>query len=318
MSTLTDIMNRITELTDAVTQYTQGRQPDFIGISELPCYNKQDELTDRHHLSINVNESSAPLKSFSEAINKMFVEGDQSSRILQRWSGILVYNEPHEELAELISALNQEKKKFKNFVNQITKKAKNQIDQQEAIAYQLNVERSNPVSASTLRDKKWELVHGTFSMLVTLYVYRQIHVIDGPISAAYLGWLRAPNTPRVTKEELLSRLEWQLRQGEKEVLSRYDPAEISRVISIVASSYRTQYVQKIPQPPRPNLALHFDGEKKPKPILASLPVIVLNQKGRPFTYKPLKPFDSDSARRNTRSDAKQLIHLYGNYHYEPD
>lgn len=317
MRTLTDIMNSITELTNAATEYTQKLQPDFTSITELPCYSKQDEMSGIYHSSVEAIESDDPLKSFSNALNKMFVEGDQSSRILQRWSGVLIYNEPHHELAELIGALNKEKEAFKTFVNQISKKAKNQTEQQDAISHQLEAERS-VACASTLRDKKWELVHSTFSMLVTLYVYRQIQVIEGPVSAAYFSWLRAQNTTRLTKDELLKRLEWQLKQAERDAITRYDAAEISRVIGSVSSSYRNRYIQKIPQPPRPNLALHFYDDRKPKPILASLPVIILNQAGKAFSYKPLKSFDSSKAKENHRSDAKQLVHLYSNYHYEPD
>lgn len=309
-------MNSITQATEAVVEYTEQFEPDFIHVSELPCYTKQDELNELHHCSIEVKSADRPSSTLRIALNKMFVDGEQSSRLLQRWPGIVVYNDPHPILADLLQLLNEEKNAFKLFVNSIAKKAKNQQDQQGAISYHLQEETKRSMNPSTLRDKKWELVHSTYSMLVTLYVYRNIHVIDGPITAAYFNWLRAPNIKRISKTDLINHLEWHLRQADKALFSKHSPEELSKAISAASSSSRTEYIHKIPQPPRPNLALHFADDRRPKATYASLPTIVLNQGKAPFSFKPLKSFNEDALKdRKERSDAKPLIQFYKNFYY---
>ena len=311
-------MNAITHASETAIDIVQSVTPDFAHVFELPCYTKQDEFFDQYHTNIEVRSADDPLKAFAQAIKKMFVDGDQSSRLLQRWPGLIVYNAPNSELSDVFRQLNSEKDAFKKFVNGLAKKAKNQSEQQGFISSQITSESSAAMNPSTLRDKKWELVHSTYAMLVTLYVYRNIHVVEGPISAAYFSWLRAPNIQKFSKSELVKHLEWQLEQSQKDALSNYCPREVSSALSTVASSPRVQYIRKIPQPPRPNLILHFADDRKPKSIYASLPVVILGQADVPFAFKALKSFDSQSLEgRKTRTDAKTLIPIYKNFYYEP-
>lgn len=316
MSSLIDIMNAITSVTEQICDYVENNHPDHIQISILPAYTKQDESLDRHHLSINVTSSAVPYSTLRVALEKRFVDGEQSSRLLQRWPGIVVYNDAHEHLQILIRTLNELKDAFKLQVETIAKGKKTPQEQQFALSEHLEGEATKKVSASTLRDRKWELIHSTYSMLVTLYVYRKVPMFTGPFSSGYYSWLRAPNTRKISKTDLINHLEWQLNQAERSISSTVDTAVISHAISMAASSSRKSYIQRFSQPPRPNLVVRFYDERKPKAFYGSLPVFAFNQGGRPFTYKALKDFNDEAlSDRKLRSDAKLLTPFYGNFYY---
>jgi hypothetical protein len=297
MQSLIDTMNHIQQCTAAICDYVEANTPDFIQVTSLPQYTKDDELNSAIiHQSIEAIQSEQPVRDLCVALRKKYIDGNESGRILQRWTGVVAYQGSHEHLQSLISQLNEHKSDFKAIVD----------------------EYSDSVAANSSSDdskQKFDFVHDFFPMLVTMYVYRKVHYEVGPISAAYWSWLRAPSSKNFTKDAYLAFLERQKASVQLSLDAQEQLMAIDATMHAVAQSITPLYVQRLTKPPRPNLLVHFADERKPRGIYGGLPVFLFNQGKIDFSYKPIKSFDASKlGNKRKRKDTKQLTHFKGDFY----
>ena len=295
MSDLIGIMNAIKHQVSHVCDLVEGHQPAFAETFILPTYTKADEIDSRNsalHNNVSCSPSPNSLETLRTALQKSTVEGNESGRILRRWPGVLVYNSEMSELEKAIQSLNDCKQRFKQLVEATNSTSSNSIQMH--------------------RDAKWERVHDLFAMTVTLYVYRQVHIIRGPVKALYWSWLRPINPKKISKEFLIDALNKKLQSV------GVDAQEIDRIglakhyLEISSSEY---FYRRIQQPPRPVLTVHFQDGRRPRPVHGSVPIIMIGQSDLPFRYKPLSGFDSEKLQqKRKRSDATEYKHVYGDFY----
>lgn len=307
---LIDYMKLIEQLTNEIHDYVSANPPSFMQISSLPQYSKADELSQIIHNTIPSVEAENPLKELSIALHKKYVDGDESSRLLKRWSGCVIYDGEEPELQMLIGKLNDAKWQFKFAIDEFGKTV-SKLPKASASFKGASVDKSQ----STVRDLKWEYIHNIFQMLVTLYVYRNVHFSVGPIKAAYWNWLRANNTKKYTKKELEEFLYKQINSYDLSDSFAEKREGLESMASAVAASKTNLYIRKLQQPPRPSLTLHFHDDRRPKPVYGGLPVFIFGQEGLPYNYHALKSFDLSTLKdRKPRTDMQNLKHYIGEFY----
>lgn len=299
MYSLIDEMNVINSETDFICDYIKTNPPGFAQVSTHPRYTKEHEIdSSQIHTHISADFSENPIDELCAALEKKYIDSDESGKLVQRWSGLIVYPNDEPFLKASIFRLNESKLRFKKIVQEFG--------------------LSNSAgSASHAAKVKFDFVHDTFSMLATSYVYRTLHTRDGNFTAAYWAWLRAKSSRTFTKSALLKNLERQISDSLLHPDADHIIAGIKSTIASVSQSSCETYIQRSTQPPRPNLTMHFEDERPPAALYGGLPVFVFNQTNMNFNYKPIKPFDlSAISQRKKRIDIKDLKHFKGDLYVE--
>lgn len=300
---LIDAYNLIVEHINQLEEMVLSHQPDFMSVALLPKYTKQDELVFDKESTTKVTYSITPLLSATEAFSYHTIDSDESGVLLRRWPGVLVYNDEMREMQNLLVEIKEAKSSFRAIVNKYAQSA------------------SGKRSTSSA---KFNFVHDVLPMTVTLYVYRRIHSIVGPVKACYWSWLASNDQRSFTKAQLIDHLSETI-DNTIEFAAGADAKlhGLQTLLSNVRSSQHDEYVYQAKQPARPNLCVHFADGRKPQAIYGALPVFIFDQQGLDFKLTELKdrnpnlsePAQLRKAQRKQRSDAVQLNHLFGDYYY---
>lgn len=235
----------------------------------------------------------AQWKSFvSSAVNKLFEYDGNSTRIIKRFPGIVVFDTPPQGLIDAIHHVNLAKKGVKTAIT------------------------DNDLSAHA----RFNWVHERFPNLVTLYAYRQIPIFDASFKAAYLNWGSRPTTRIKTKEEIIDFLQQQVQKQQTLAVSQQPIEKIEQFIQHVRQSDFAVYKHKYQQKVAPHCRLiHTNPDTQPASISlkCSLPIFITHQSGDPLRLSELVSYEPKT-KRKARTDDELLVPLktggfYGSY-----
>ncbi|MFC3032567.1 DNA replication terminus site-binding protein [Pseudoalteromonas fenneropenaei] len=145
---------------------------------QLPITEKGDESHIAESLNVVKVSGKVAIDQSIAAFKDMFLQENQSGKVIKRYPGILLVNDPDKTLENRIRQINQAKLSFKQQILKITN-----------------------------NDARFEAVHAAVPGLITLAAYRQIHFeCDNPHSVRFT-WMQKHSTKTLTKSIALEMLE---------------------------------------------------------------------------------------------------------------
>lgn len=267
-----------------------------VALYDIPPIQKQDEalLIGDDYDTIAVEKIPVETwKSYvNSAISKLFEHDGNSTRIIRRFPGLIVFDQPPEGLLDAMRHVNYAKQSFKQVVT------------------------DNDLSPN----ERYYWVHGLFPGLVTLYAYRQIPFYESAFKAAYLNWGSRPTTQIKTKAEILEFLQQQKRKLNPLASDQDALQSIEQGIHTVEQSSFATYKFKYQQKVAPHCRLMYsDPQQSPasQSLKCSLPIFITHQAEKPLTISGLNNYQPKT-KRKTRTDDQLLIPLksggfYGSY-----
>lgn len=267
-----------------------------VALYDIPPIPKQEEsllIGDDYSAIAAQKINLAEWKHFiSDANNKLFEHDGNSTRIIKRFPGLVVFDDALPSLVDAIEHVNYAKQAFKKAVT------------------------SNDLTANA----RYNWVHARFPNLVTLYAYRQIPLYQKPFKAAYLNWGSRPTTQIKTKQEVIEFLQHQKVKQQDPMMSKTQDKMVDSYISQVQRSDFAVYKYKYQQKVAPHCRLmHTDPAQQPASLSlkCSLPIFITRQAGHPLTISGLTAY-TPKTKRKTRTSDQLIIPLksggfYGNY-----
>ncbi|KJY94714.1 DNA replication terminus site-binding protein [Pseudoalteromonas piscicida] len=146
---------------------------------ELPDIKKQDEETAPTNITVKKIEGEKALSKCLDAYSDLYLNDRESGKLLQRFPGLLLVNDPKEVIKSRVNAVNLAKENFKNAILEISN-----------------------------NDARFEAVHSAVPNLMTLAAYRKIHSESTAPYSVRFTWMKKHATRVLSKElamEMLNR-----------------------------------------------------------------------------------------------------------------
>lgn len=237
----------------------------------LPEIQKGDEGEYPTFIPVVQDNSEQALQEIKNSIFSFYGDGKLSTKEAQRKPGfihIMMTESEYVDLKNKVDNINTLKKKFKAFALQIKD-------------YNL----------------RFEILHDMFSFLVTLNVYRQIHLFKEPGAISFF-WVNKENNRKCDKAELLARLKNSKKRKhlDCEHWSEMIEAEM-RDIRKVKNPEMLRFIRPIKT--QPVFQVQYDDAYP-----ASIPVIIVTIKSANAITAKITPLDDYDAKKQKQSGRK--------------
>ncbi|RXF00238.1 DNA replication terminus site-binding protein [Pseudoalteromonas sp. PS5] len=144
---------------------------------ELPAVKKQDEEIAPKQIPILKLDGEDAKKKCINSFRDIFLSGRESGKLLQRFPGLLLVNDPRDTIKSRVAEVNLAKENFKNTILEISN-----------------------------NDARFEAVHNAVPDLITLAAYRKIHCESEPPFSVRFTWMKKHATRVLTKDAALQML----------------------------------------------------------------------------------------------------------------
>ncbi len=237
----------------------------------LPEIKKEDEGEYPTFIPVVQDNSEQALQEIKNSIFSFYGDGKLSTKEAQRKPGfihIMMTGSEYDDLKNKVDNINTLKKKFKTFALQIKD-------------YNL----------------RFEILHDMFSFLITLNVYRQIHLFKEPGAISFF-WVNKENNRKCDVAELLDRLKNSKKRKHLDCEHWSDMIEAEmRDIRKVCNPEQLRFIRPIKTQP----VFQVKGDDT---YPASIPVIIVTIKNENAINAEITPLNDYDAKKQKQSGRK--------------
>lgn len=269
---LQELMASQMQLLSALREYLTDA--DWVGgrAFQLPTVDPDIAVKDEQYIETTSQEGGDALYCSLHAWAHLYAGENESTRFTYRLPGAIQVTSADEDLIRgIVGKINAGRTEFKKLVT------------------------GNAGGQPLFRDaeERHEFLHsrGMFPMLITLHLYRHIHLLDDKVRSISFNWACKPVIAAVTRDEVLASLE---RSSETPPRHLIDPTEwmeqVRKEIAVVSALPRSVELRTCrPAPVQPQ-AWSYPNRKM---VVASTPILILGSNpvaiGALGDYNPLAP-----------------------------
>ncbi|MEJ6476264.1 DNA replication terminus site-binding protein [Pseudoalteromonas piscicida] len=215
---------------------------------ELPEVKKIDEELAPTQINVTKIDGEIALKKCLDAYQDIFLNNRESGKLLQRFPGLILVNDPKDSIKSRINEVNLAKENFKNTILEITN-----------------------------NDARFEAVHNAVPNLMTLAAYRKIHSESETPFSVRFTWMKKHATKVLTKEAALEMLNRSSHYSNPRMIDQEKWQQLVEQEKYRVSSLTENSKLRIRRPTRvtPEVNIRYTAKNRYH-VSAALPFILLN------------------------------------------
>ncbi|RZM80729.1 DNA replication terminus site-binding protein [Pseudoalteromonas rubra] len=214
----------------------------------LPPVQKKDELSAPEKIHVEKITGDLALANCIASYKDLFIEKKESGKVLTRHPGIILVNDPNDELKNRLVEVNLAKEAFKELVLEIAN-----------------------------NDARFEAVHSAVPGLVTLAAYRKIHFEQSIPYSVRFTWMTKHSTKSLSKKAALEILQRSSQYTNPRAIDQQSWQTLLKQEKIRVSSLPSTSKLRIRRPTRvsPEVNVRFSAKNRYH-VSGALPFVLLN------------------------------------------
>ena len=214
----------------------------------LPKATKEDEKVAPEEIQVKKYEGEQALKFCLQAYQDLFLQDKASGKLVQRYPGLLLINDRHNNIKSRLQAVNKAKDEFKKAI--------------------LEIENN---------DARFEAVHAAVPDLLTLAAYRKIHFESETPYSVRFTWMKKHATKVLSKKVALEMLNRSSNYANPRMIDQEQWLQLVEQEKYRVASLAEDTKLRIRRPTRvtPEVNVRFSAQNRYH-VSAALPFIILN------------------------------------------
>ena len=214
----------------------------------LPKATKEDEKVAPEEIQVKKYEGEQALKFCLQAYQDLFLQDKASGKLVQRYPGLLLINDRHNNIKSRLQAVNKAKDEFKKAI--------------------LEIENN---------DARFEAVHAAVPDLLTLAAYRKIHFESETPYSVRFTWMKKHATKLLSKKVALEMLNRSSNYANPRMIDQEQWLQLVEQEKYRVASLAEDTKLRIRRPTRvtPEVNVRFSAQNRYH-VSAALPFIILN------------------------------------------
>lgn len=237
-------------------EYVMAAQLKQAKVFHLPAVDPDAETRDCQFISVTTNSGEEARLSALKTWGHLYASEGENTRLVFRLPGAVQLASPDADIiAALVDQINEERALFKDLITG----------------------KDNPFKNS---EERHEFIHqrGLFPMLITLHLYRQIHLAKADLKSISFCWANKPAMKNTNKDEVMKSLTNAQNHPPRYVIDSanwVDQIEQEKlIIGALPATAKLQFRRPLPTSPQ---AWLVDVDKNRRMIVASTPILILSE-----------------------------------------